>query len=126
MLLTAAVREMRGKPGRFRLIDTVERRGDPPLRGDDIGAALQQLGWEADGNRAGHRRELRRHLEPGGRVAAGERLERAQRLPVRVLEVAHAVAIHGQIRAREGDVRSRRRVRRAAGPARASGCARLL
>ena len=49
----------------------------------------------------GTRRELRRHAERRGRIAPGQRFERAQRLLVGEVEVAHAVAEGRQGRVRE-------------------------
>ena len=104
MLVTPAVSEMRGRRAAFASSHAVERRGDAPLGGDDVGAALEQLRRHADRHRARQRRELRRDAERCGGIAPGKRLQRAQRLLVGEVEAVHAVAEGGEVRARERDV----------------------
>src|SRR5204862_10184 len=67
---------------RLGFLDAVERGSDAALCGDHVGPALEQRGGHARGNGRRLDRQLRGRLERGGRIAAGERLQRAQRLLV--------------------------------------------
>ena len=104
MLVTAAVSEIRGSRAALRFLGAVERRGDPPLRGDHVRAALEEVGGHPDRDRRGGGRELGPHRDHRRGVASRQRLERAQRLLVGEIEVLRGVAEGLQVRLGEPDV----------------------
>ena len=64
----------------LRFLGPKERGSDAPVGCDDVGPAFEQLGGQSRRDRARPLRELRRDVDRGRRIAADQRLERAQRL----------------------------------------------
>ena len=79
--------------GRLGLANPVERDRHAPLRGDHVGAPLEQLRWQPGRDRGRETRQPRRRSRGGRGVAAEQELERANRLLASELELAQDVAI---------------------------------
>ena len=80
MSLTDPVSLIVGRRAAFASCGPKERGSDAPVGCDDVGPALEQLGGQSRRDRARPLRELRRDVDRGRRIAADQRLERAQRL----------------------------------------------
>ena len=91
----------RRQPRRLGLADAVERGGDAPLGGDDVGPALEELGGQPGRHRVGLRRAAARVTRGcGRRVAAEQDLQRADGLFARQLDLAQRVAVGADVDAR--------------------------
>ena len=92
------------QPRRLRFLGAVERGGDAPLGGDDVGPPLEELRRQPAGTSPGQRGKPFGDRDRRGRIAPDQRFERAQRVLVGEIEAAHGVAQRFDVRLRDRDV----------------------